>query len=98
MAQELDAEEVEHLALQQVGVVPKVGHGWHHVVVAVHLVGNLLHRHALMALRVFKDVYAAEAFLAEILADNRHQVVEMLLILQLCHLSGKVVKTEYLIL
>ncbi len=98
MSKELDAKEVEHLTLQEVGIVPKADDRRQHIVVAIHLVCDLLDGDTLVALGIFKDVYAAETFLSEVLTDNGHQIVEMLLIFQLCHLCGKVVKSKYLML
>ena len=96
MPQELDAVEVEHLALQYVGYLPQSAYSGQHGL-SVHGLGHLLHAGALMVVCVFQNVDTSESLFAEILADNGNKVVEMLLILQLCHLRGKVLKTEFFV-
>ncbi len=97
MAEELDAEEVEHLPLQQVGVVPQANHGRNDIVTGTYLLGNLLHTAALVALGILKNIDTAKTFFAEVLAYDGHKVIEMLLVLQLCHLCGKTVKAEFFV-
>ena len=72
MTKELDAEEVEDLALKQVSIVPQTDDRRQHIVVTVHHFGNLLHRDTLVALCILKNVNTAEAFLTEVLANDCH--------------------------
>ena len=76
------------------------------IVVTIDLLSHLLDRYALVGLCILKNINAAEAvrltvfrsLLAEVLTNDGDKVIEMLLILQLCHLSSKVVKSEFFIL
>ena len=92
---EIDSSD---LTLEQVGVVPKYQHRGEDIVRLSHLLGNLLDRDALVAVGILQDVDTSQTFLGtEILTDDGDQVIEMLIIFQLCHLSGKVVKTEFFV-
>ncbi len=98
MTEELDTEEIVDLTLEQVGVVPKLQHRGDDIIRLSHLLGNLLDRDALVAVGILQDVDTSQTFLGtEILTDDGDQVIEMLIIFQLCHLSGKVVKTEFFV-
>ena len=94
MAEEEDSIEVENLTLQQVSHAPEVDDRGDDAL-AVHHLCQHLHRAALVCLGVLQDVDAAQAlFSTEVLADDGHQVVETLLVFQICHLSGKLIKVE----
>ena len=93
VSEELDAKEVVDLTLKQVGSLPQVDDRRDDVVVA-HLSGNGLHAGAVVCLGVLKDVDAAEAFLAEVLADDGDEVVEMLLLFQFAHALGETVECD----
>ena len=110
MTQEDDAQEIVHLTLQQVGTFPEMGDCWniiqglpigvagavHGIAVAAHLAaGNHLHRATLMALRVLQNIDTAHAFLAEVLTHDGDQIIKMLLLLEVCHLGGKLIEIEY---
>ena len=98
MSEELDAEEVIDLTLEQVGVVPEFQYRGDDIVCLSHLLGHLLDRNALVPVGVLQDVDTSQSFLrTEILTDDGDQVIEMLIILQLCHLGGKVVKSEFFV-
>ena len=94
VSEELDAEEVEHLALEQVGRLPEVAHCGDDIVVT-NALGHLLHRQALVGIGVLKNVYTPEALLAEVFADDSNKVVKMLVIPQLGHFGGEAVLVEY---
>ena len=94
VTQELDADEIEYLALQQVCSLPEIDDCRNHVR-TVHLLGDGLHGATLVVLSVLQDVDTSKTFLTEVLTDDGNKVVEMLLVLQLRHLSGKVVKTQF---
>ncbi len=94
MPQELDAKEIEHLALKQVGILPQVHHRRHHIA-AVHLLCDGAHGATLVVDSVFKNVYTPETLFPEVLADDSNKVVEMLPVLQLCHLCGEVLECEF---
>ena len=93
VAEELDAIEVVNLAFQQVGGLPQVDDGGDDIVVA-GLAGDGLHAGAVVGLGVLQDVDTSQPFLAEVLADNGDEVVEMLLLLQLAHFIGEVVESD----
>ena len=91
MAEELDAYEVEHLALKQFSRLPQIDDSRDNVA-TVYLLGDGLYRAALVVVGILKDVDTSVAFLAEVLADDGNKVVEMFLVLQLRHLTCKIVK------
>ena len=78
MTQELDANEVEHLALQQVSHLPKIDDCRNHIA-AIHLLGDGLYRAALVGLSILKNIDTSETFLTEVFTDDGNKVVEMLL-------------------
>ena len=84
MTQELDADEIEHLALQQVSHLPKIDDCRNHIT-AIHLLGDGLYRAALVGLSILKNIDTSETFLTEVFTDDGNKVVEMLLVLQLRH-------------
>ena len=96
MTKELDAVEIEHLALQQVGHLPDVAHCGDDKILFAHLLCQHLHACALAGVGVLKDIYTSQSLLvAEVLSDDSDEVVEMLLLLEVCHLGGKLVKVKY---
>ena len=98
MTEELDTEEVIDLTLEQIGVVPEFQHRGNDIVSLSDLLGNLLDRNALVAVGILQDIDTSQTFLrSEILTYDGDQVIEMLIILQLCHLNGKVVKSEFFV-
>ena len=96
MTKELDAVEVEHLALEQVGHLPYIRHGRYDKVGLTHLLGQQLHTGALVGVGVLKDIDTSQSLLAaEVLSDDGDEIVEMLLLLEVCHFGGKLVKVKY---
>ena len=110
VAEEDDTQEVEHLTLKQVGTLPKIGNGRdiiqglavgvaravNGISVAAHLsAGNHLHRAALVRLRILQNIDTTQALFAEVLAHYGDEIVEMLLLLEVCHLGGKLIEIEY---
>ena len=110
MAQEHDAKEVVDLALQQISNFPNVRYSWDvsnhltlhsanaitlHAVATDLCLSNLLHRATFVSLRILKDVDTSESlFWTEVLADNSDKIVKALLVLQVLHLRGELVKIE----
>ena len=94
VSQELDAQEVVDLTFKYLANLPQMHCCRQHVVVTSGL-GNLLYTDALVRLSVFKNVDTSESFLSEVLAYYSNKVVEMFLILQLCHTFDKAVITEF---
>ena len=91
MAKELDAHEVEHLALKQLSRLPQIDNCRDNVA-AVNLLGDGLYRATLVVVGILKDVDTSVAFLAEVLADDGNKVVEMFLVLQFRHLTREIVE------
>ena len=85
MPEELYPEEIIHLALQQVGALPYIICSGYHIVFA-NLFCNHLHADALVCPGVLKDVNAPQSFFPEVLTNYRDEVVEVLFLLQVCHL------------
>ncbi len=85
VSQELDADEIEYFTLQQVSYLPEIDDRRDYVR-TIHLLGDGLHRLALISLSVLQNVDTSETFLTEVLTDDGNKVVEMLLVLQLRHL------------
>ena len=94
VTQELDADEIEYFTLQQVSYLPEID-DCRDDVRTIHLLGDGLDRDALIVLSVLKDIDTSETFLTEVFTDDGNKVVEMLLVLQLRHLRGEIVKTQF---
>ena len=95
MSKELDAVEVEYLTLQQVGNLPDAGDGRDDEVVLPHSLCQHLHAGALVSLGILENIDTSESLLAtEVFANDSNEVVEMLLLLKVCHLKGKLVKVK----
>ena len=91
VAEELDAYEVVHLTLEQLGCLPELNDGRNHIA-AVHLLCDGAYGAALVVVGVLKNVDTSQAFLAEVLADDGNKVVEMFLVLQFRHLTREIVE------
>ena len=110
MPQEHDTVEVEYLALQQVGHLPDVRYCWdvgHRLslecahAIALHAVatnlslGQHLYAATLMGLGVLQNVDTSQTlFCSEVLAYDGNKIVKALLVLQVQHLRGELVKIE----
>ena len=94
VTQELDADKIEHLTLQEVSHLPKVNNCRNHIT-AIHLLGDGLYRAALAGLSILENIDTSETFLTEVFTDDGNKVVEMLLVLQLRHFRGEIIKTQF---
>ena len=94
VTQELDADEIEYLTLQEVSHLPKVNNCRNHIT-AIHLLGDGLYRAALAGLSILENIDTSETFLTEVFTDDGNKVVEMLLVLQLRHFRSEIIKTQF---
>ena len=94
VTQELDADEIEYLTLQEVSYLPKVNNCRNHIT-AIHLLGDGLYRAALAGLSILENIDTSETFLTEVFTDDGNKVVEMLLVLQLRHFRSEIIKTQF---
>lgn len=95
MSEELYSVEVVNLTFKQVGALPQIAHCWDIGVIAVGI--NSLYAHALVCFGVFKNINCSQSFFTKIFTYDSNEEVEMLLILQFCHLAGKILQFEYFI-
>ena len=54
-----------------------------------------LYRAALAGLSILENIDTSETFLTEVFTDDGNKVVEMLLVLQLRHFRGEIIKTQF---
>ena len=94
VTQELDAHEIEDFTLQEVSHLPEMDNCRNHIT-AIHLLGDGLYRAALVGLSILKNIDTSETFLTEVFTDDGNKVVEMLLVLQLRHFRGEIIKTQF---
>ena len=97
MTKELDAQEIKHFTLKQVGSIPQINRGWNDIFLA-YLLCNRSDRAALMAFCVLKNIDTAQAFLTKVFTNNGNKIVEMLFVLQLRHLCGKVIELKFYVI
>ena len=95
LAEEFYAIEVIHFALKNLGTLPQVAHRGDISVVTVVAYG--LHAHAFVRFRIFEDVHGSESLFAEVFTNDGYEEVKMLLILEFCHLFGKIIQFEYFV-
>ena len=91
MTEELDANEVKHLALKQFSRLPQIDDSRDNVA-TVYLLGDGLDRTTLVIVGILQDVNTSIAFLAKVLTYDGNKVVEMFLVLQFRHLTRKVIE------
>ena len=94
VTQELDADEIKHLTLQQISNLPEIDDCRNHIR-TIHLLGDSLDRATFVSLSIFKNIDTSETFLTEVFTDDGNKVVEMLLVLQLRHFRGEIIKTQF---
>ena len=94
VTQELDADEIKHLTLQQISNLPEIDDCRNHIR-PIHLLGDSLDRATFVSLSVFKNIDTSETFLTEVFTDDGNKVVEMLLVLQLRHFRSEIIKTQF---
>ena len=92
VAKELYAVKVVHFTFQYFGTLPQVAYRRDVSVVAVAVHG--LDARALMCFRVFKNIHSAKTFFTEVLTYDGYEEVKMFLILEFCHLFGKIIQLE----
>ena len=95
MVEELDAVEVKHFTLKQLCHLPEVANSRDDIIVFPYPLCNHLHACALLGVGILKNVDTSQTFLgSEIFANDGHEIVKMLLLLQVCHFLGKLVKVK----
>ena len=93
MPQEHDAEEIVHLALQQLSHSPDIRNG-RDIRRIVLCLCNLLHSATLVGVGILQDIHTAQSLFTEVLTYNGHKIVETFLALQVQHLRGELLKIE----
>ena len=94
MTQEHDAEEIVHLALQQVGHSPDIRNG-RDIRRIVLCLCNLLHSATLVGVGILQDIHTTQTFFStKILTYDSYKIVKAFLALQVQHLRGELLKVE----
>ena len=94
MTEEFYSVEVIHFTFHQIGTFPQLGNAVYYVTVAFFLC-YCLDGYALVRIGVLHYVYAAQSFFAEVFADDCYEIVEVLLVAELCHFCGKLCERIY---
>ena len=97
MTEELDSEEIKHLTLEQVSTLIEGSDTPDDIRVTL-LLCYCLYRDTLMSVGILKDVDTSETFLTKILTNDSNEIIEMLLVMELCHCRGKLAeRIDYVI-
>ena len=97
MTEELDSEEIKHLTLEQVSTLIEGSDTPDYIRVTL-LLCYCLYRDTLMSVSILKDIDTSETFLSKVLTNDSNEIIEMLLVMELCHCRGKLAERIYYVI